>query len=275
MSEDMTIVFIGFDGYCDLWNDCFRLFEHFWPNCPYDILFVNNTKDVEFKNVNTLHAGEDAEWSRKVQIALENCNTKYICLLLEDFFVGDEIDTTSVRKMLRFIKKEKIKYYKLANMSRAVKNRDPNYRGYSFLHVIPESDEYGISLQAAIWDRDFLSEKLGNDNYNAWVFEFNRVKEANIENDCPRKGCVFDDRNILHLKHGVVQSKYIPGTVKYFKKIGLDLNIQREVLTEIQYYKIQFTSFCKYIMPKSLRKPAKALMEKIGFEFVSTMRDVK
>ena len=273
MNEDLTIVFIGFDGYCDLWNDCFNLFNHFWQDCPYNILFVNNSKDVSFRNVKTLHAGEDAEWSRKVQIALQNCDTKYICLLLEDFFVGDTIDTKSVRKMMRFIKKEEILYYKLANMSRAVKNRDPQYKGYSFLHVIPESDEYGISLQAAIWERDFLKQKLGTENYNAWKFEFDRVKESDMKSHAQRVGCVFDDRNILNLKHGVVQSKYIPNTVAYFHKIGYKLNLQRECLSYFQYYKIQFSSLVKYMLPQNARGKVKRIAEKFGMKFVSTTRD--
>lgn len=272
-SKDMTIVFIGFDGYCDLWNDCFELFNRFWPDCPYDILFVNNSKDVSYKNVKTLHAGEDAEWSRKVQIALQNCDTQYICLLLEDFFVGDTIDNKSISKMVRFIKKEKMLYYKLVNMSRAVKNRDPQYKGYSFLHVIPESDEYGVSLQAAIWDKDYLTQKIGHGNYNAWKFEFDRVKESDMNNHAPRVGCVFDDRNVLKLRHGVVQSKYIPSTVAYFHRIGYNLNLQRECLSYIQYYKIQFSSLVKYLLPQSARGKVKRFAEHLGMKFVSTTRD--
>lgn len=269
----MTIVYIGFDGYSDIWNDCFTLFNRFWPDCPYKVLFVNNIKDVSFDNVHVLHAGADAEWSRKVQLAIKNADTPYVCLLLEDFYLGKTIKTDSIEKMVEFIKNEKIKYYKLTNMSRAVKNRDANYKGNMFLHIIPESDEYGISLQPAIWDKNFLSTKLGCENYNAWIFEFDRVKESDEENDEPREGCVFDDRNILNLKHGVVQSKYIPTTVAYYNKIGYKLNIERECLTYFQYFKIQFSSFVKYMMPKKLRRHVKKVAEKFGMKFVSTVRN--
>lgn len=272
---DMTIVFIGFDGYCDLWDDCMALFWKFWPDCPYEVIFVNNTLKKQFRQTRVIHAGEDAEWSKKVQCALAEVKTEYVCLLLEDFFVGKTIDTDTIKETVEFIKKEKIKYYKLVNMSRAVRNRDATYKGIKYLHIIPESDEYGVSLQAAIWEKDYLSELVGKDNYNAWKFEFDRVRETDRNNDCARKGCVFDERNILNLKHGVVQSKYIPGTVRFFKKQGIELNINRDVLTEFQYAKIQFTSFCKYALPKNLRVPIKRIMEKAGYKFVSTTRDTK
>lgn len=273
MDEKMTIAFIGFDGYSDMWDDCIKLFQRFWRDCPYKVLFINNEKDVSWHGVEVLHAGKDAEWSRKVQLAIDNCNTQYLCLLLEDFLVGSSIDTGVVDRTLKFIRNENIRYFKLVNMSRAVKNRDPIYKGYRFLHIIPKSDEYGVSLQAAIWDKEYLAELLGKDNYNAWVFEFNQVKAAEGQPDEPNPGCVFDDRNILNLKHGVIQSKYLPGTIRYFRKLGLELNVEREVMSYTNFYKMRLISKGKYMVPKNARSCVKKLLEKTGMKFVSTVRD--
>lgn len=79
-----------------------------------------------------LHAGKNAEWSRKVQLALKSTDSKYICLLLEDFHVGKTIDTKVVHDTVSYIENEKIRYFKLTNMSRAVKNKDPHYKNKSF-----------------------------------------------------------------------------------------------------------------------------------------------
>jgi hypothetical protein len=272
VKNDLTVVFIGFDGYSDLWNDCIRLYKKFWPDCPYRTLFVNNTKDVSWDGIEVLHAGPTAEWSRKMQLAIEKIETPYICLLLEDFFVSKQIDTKVVEDTMAFVKKEGIRYFKLANISRAVHNRDPKYKGVNYLHVIPEADEYGVSIQPAIWKKEYLTELIGEGNYSAWMFEFARVKESNEKSKRPRDGCVFDDRNILNIKHGVVQSKYIPGTIRYFSRMDETLNIEREVLSYSAYCKIKFVSFCKYSLPRVLRKPIKKIMEKAGYNFVSTMR---
>ncbi|MDY2627202.1 MAG: hypothetical protein SOW08_02620 [Lachnospiraceae bacterium] len=269
----MTVVFIGFDGYSDLWDDCMDLYRRFWPDCPYRTLFVNNEKEAAFEGIDVIHAGADAEWSKKVQIAIERVHTPYICLLLEDFLVGDTINTRKVKNSLEFIEKHNIRYFKLVNMNRAVKNRDPHYGEYRFLHVIQQSDEYGVSLQAAVWSKEYLSELLGTDNYNAWTFEFNRVREAAGKPDIPNPGCVFDERNILNLHHGVIQGKYLPGTIKYFQRLGINLNVKREVMSRMQYYKLRLISRGKYMLPRSMRNPLKKILEKMGMKFVSTVRD--
>lgn len=273
MDNKMTVVFIGFDGYSDMWYDCISLYKKFWPDCNYKTFFVNNEKDFDMDGIEVLHAGKNAEWSRKVQLALKSTDSKYICLLLEDFLVGKTIDTKVVHDTVSYIENEKIRYFKLTNMSRAVKNKDPHYKNKKFLHIIPENDEYGVSLQAAIWERSFLEELLGDENYNAWIFEFNRVKEAAGKSYKLNPGCVFDERNILNLQHGVIQSKYLPGTIRYFEKLGIKLNIEREVMSYAHYYKLRLISKGKYVVPKSLRNNVKIILEKTGMRFVSTERD--
>ena len=273
MNSQMTVVFIGYDGYSDLWDDCFMLYNRFWGDRPYRTLFVNNEKEVAYKNVEVFHAGAGAEWSRKVQLAVQQTTTPYICLLLEDFFVGETINTSLIQKTVDYIQVEKIRYYKLVNMSRAVKNHDPQYKDQKFLHIIPQSDEYGVSLQAAIWEKGFLTDCLGTDNYNAWKFEFDRVKEASGRPDTANPGCVFDERNVLNLQHGVVQSKYLPGTIHYFRKRGISLNVQREVMDYPHYYLLRFESKAKHMLPRPMRGKVKKILEILGMKFVSTIRD--
>lgn len=272
INELMTIAFIGFDGYSDIWDDCIGLLHRFWPDCPYRVLFVNNEKEVTWNGVEVLHAGKDAEWSRKVQLALKNSQTPYMCLLLEDFFIGSEIDTGNVCKTVQYIHDEHIRYYKLMS-NRVLRNRNPLYKGEKFLHVIQKSEGYGISLQAAIWEKRFLEELVGTENYNAWIFEFNQVKAAEGQSDVAHPGCVFDDRNILNIQHGVIQSKLLPGTIRYFKKQGIHLNIQREVMSYAHYYKLRFIGICKYLLPKKARGTVKKFLERCGMRFVSTVRD--
>ena len=272
---DLTIMFVGFDGYSDIWNDCINLYNKFWPKRPCRTLFINNDKEVSWDGIEVLHAGKDAEWSRKVQLGLQHCSTNYVCLLLEDFFVGSDINNEIINETIELIHKENIRYYKLVNMSRAVKNHDPIYRDYNYLHIIPESDEYGVSLQAAIWKKEYLEELVGKENYNAWVFEFRQVEKSQGKLKTPKPGCVYDERNILNLKHGVVQSKFIPTTVRYFNSIGSPLSIKREVLSYSQYFRIQAISFIKYLLPESARRPVKKMMELFGMKFVSTERNEK
>ena len=271
-NTELTVIFVAFDGYSDIWDDCIRLYKMFWPDREYKTFFINNTKEVAYDGIEVIHAGPDAEWSKKVQIGLNVAESDYVCILLEDFLVGSTINNALIEETIEYIEKKGIRYYKTVNMSRAGKNRNSKYDNKEYLHVIPESDEYGVSMQAAIWDKVFLRSLIGQGNYNAWKFEFDRVKEAQGKANTPHKGCVFDDRNIFNLQHGIIQGKYLPCTIKYFKNKGIELNVEREIMPYSAYYKYKAISVLKAVLPQKMRGPIKRIMEKMGMKFVSTTR---
>ncbi len=264
MNNNLAILVIGFDGYDDLWDDFFTLFFKYWENCPYSVYLANNEKKYNFSNVKVINAGANAEWSRKVQVALDTIEEEYICLLLEDFYVGYPICQEEIDKLMHLISSDKLIYYKLKTYF-PIKTK--KYKGYNFLSVIPENLKYGISLQPAIWQRDFLKEKVGKENYNAWKFEVDRVREEAGGTDAPIEGCVYDNRNILQIQHGVVQGKYLPQTVKFFKKQGYCLNMEhRQVMRGKQYiiYKLKEIKW-----PKPIRTLLKKILNILGVKFVS------
>lgn len=265
MSErNMAIAVIGFDGYNDIWKDFFTLFHKYWPGCPYKIYLINNELDYKVKGVTTLHAGADAEWSRKVQMALEWIEEDYICLLLEDFYLGKEVQTRVVAQALKLMEKDKLKYYKLHTFTPF---RTEHYKGYKHLYVIPENMDYGISLLAGIWEKGFLREKVGTENYNAWKFECNRLAEEKGKTNTPLKGCVYDERNILNIVHGVVQGKYLPEAVRYFARRGYALNqSRRRMLNPWE----NFIDKCKrFNWPGPVKKILKKILKLFGMKFVT------
>ena len=271
--EKLSILFVGYDGYSDLWDDCVGLFRRFWPNCPYDVFFVNNFKDATWDKVSVIHAGEDAEWSKKVLVGLRSIKTKYVCLLLEDFFVSDYVDSQTIANLISIMERDKIDYLKLVDLNNACKDFGRPIADDRKIHRIKFSDDYGISLQASIWDCDYLKSLLGEGNYNAWTFEFNRVKDNDHKLKGYRENALFDTRNVLNLKHGVMQSEYIPSTIEFFKKKGINLRVERTVMSRSKYRRIRFTSLCKGLLPLPLRRPIKSIAEKLGIKFVSTVRD--
>ena len=262
----MAIVMIGYDGYDDVWKDFFTLYQKNWSDCPYKIYLADGEKGYDMPGLTVIHAGKDAEWSRKVQKALEVVEEKYICLLLEDFYFGSRVNNKVVSKALDLMDKDHLKYYKLNTFS---KIKTARYKNIDYLHVLPENMEYGISLQPGIWEKDFLKEKVGTGNYNAWKFEVDRLNEEKGKSKAPLKGCVFDERNILKIQHGIVQGKYLPECVRYFEKRGYQLNqSRRSVMTfkENLIYKAKRLNW-----PKPIRKILKSILRAFGMKFVTDM----
>ena len=148
-SSDMAIVVVSYDGYSDLWDDYFALLNKYWTNRPYPVFLANNIKQPYYKTVSVINGGIHAQWSTRTRIAVEQIEEPYICLLLEDFFTGSNVDNTLINEALKLIKKDELKYYKLNSFSTI---NTANYKGISYLCTIPEDLDYGVSLQPAIWN---------------------------------------------------------------------------------------------------------------------------
>lgn len=117
--------------------------------------------------------------------------------------------------------------------------------------------------------KNFLIEKLGTDNYNAWTFEKDRLDEETNETT-PIEGGVFDNRNILQIEHMIVQSMYLPPAVQYFNKKGysIDLN-ERAVMSRKQYFIYANKRFWSDLLSGFDLTGIKKIFKKMGMSFVS------
>lgn len=221
MNNELTLLLVSYDGYSDMWPTFFECKEKFWSDCPYPIVLANNEKDFKAGNLEVINCGKEAQWSTRTRKALENIDTKYVMFLLEDLFISDKVKTEHIEGALDLMDKDSIDYYKIMTFT---KFRTPLYKGIDHLHEIPASWPYGISLQAAIWNREYFLEMVGKEDYNPWVFEVNRLEEEENATDPQKVVGVFDDRNILNICHMVVQGKYLRGAVSRMEKVGVKID---------------------------------------------------
>lgn len=256
----LAIVGIFYDGYFDLWEDFLELFSVYWSDCPYSVYIVNNSKELSFEkryNVNVIHAGEHAEYSRKVQIALDKIDAEYYLLLLDDFFIGAKISNMKVEEILNDIKSNNIKYYCMP-IPDFFQKKNLNKTGRKFL----ESDKYTVSCQPAIWEKNFLHECIGKENYNAWVFEGIYVKSKMAHEKKFLDNLYIDYRNVLELHHGAVQGKLLPNTVEYFNGIKYKLKTDRKQLKGIEYINYKLKRLALTLLPDSIKKIIKKFFKK-------------
>lgn len=229
MNNELTLLLVSYDGYGDMWPAFFKCKEKFWPDCPYPLVLANNVKPFEAKNIRVINCGNDAQWSTRTRLALQSIESKYVLFLLEDLFMLDQVRTEDIQGAVELMEKDNLDYYKIMTFS---KIRTRNYKGIDYLHEIPASWPYGISLQAAIWNREYFLNMVGKEDYNPWVFEVDRLQEEQESADPERVVGVFDDRNILNICHMVVQGKYLPESVSRIEKVGIDVDTtSREIMS--------------------------------------------
>lgn len=266
--DDVSILVVGYDGYIDVWNHFFYLLNKFWPNRPKTYLATSSLVP-QYKDVEVIAAGENTEWSMRASNALKRINTPYTILMLEDFFISNYVDDNKVKSCLELVENNNIKFYQiLVQLICQTWEKGKAYNGNKHIHIIPAEKKYGINLQAAIWNTDFLKEKIGSGNYNAWNFEMNQLETKNYNNK--KIEYLIDDRNILNITHAVVQSKYLRGAIRKMEKIDyhIDFN-EREILSVKDDFKYNFKLFMYSITPKFLTKPAKAIGKLMKIDFVT------
>ena len=205
--DDLSILIIGFDGYKDVWDRDIYLMNKFWPDRPKTYL-VNSELVPIYDGIEIINAGPNSEWSRKVQVALDRVDTPYVLLLLEDFFITDYVDNKMLESIIQMIEDDGILFYQLlVQLINQKWEKGKTYKRDKNIKIIPSNKKYGINLQAAIWDKEFLKKTIGIGNYNAWKFEINQLgrEDFNIE----KIEYLIDVRNVLNILHTVVQSKYL------------------------------------------------------------------
>jgi len=266
--NDLSILIVGYDGYKDVWDIDIHLLNKYWCNRPKTYLSTSVLKPV-YDNVEIIAAGEGSEWSKKAFYALKQIKSKYVLLLLEDFFISSPVNNNVVLDSLQLIKNNGIKFYQvLVQLIKSSWEKGAPFQGNKHIKIIPQNKKYPLNLQAAIWDREFLLDTIGEENYNAWQFEIKQMAIANLNVD--KIEYLIDDRNILNIEHTIVQSKYLRAPLKRILKKEPQIKISdREILSVKEDFKYHFKLLMYSITPKILVKPFKRVGRWFGVDFVT------
>lgn len=278
--NELAIVGIFWDGYYDIWEDFLELKEKFWNNCPYPLYIVNQTKQLCYNkkyDVTVINAGEDAEYSRKVQVALEYIDAEYLLLVLEDFFFTCSLDGAVLDKYLEIMKNEDLYYLRMPLTEFRGSFRGSRFKDYESIINIGSSKEYTLSCQPSLWRKDFLKKCIGEGNYNAWVFEGIYAKSRMAHTSEFLSHCKIETSNALGLVHGALQGKMIPQTIDVIRNAGYEMKNKRPTLS-VKYYesyekKERLKAIIPYPMQKILKKYIRmnSILEKYDEEIKKQM----
>lgn len=187
-----------------------------------------------YPGVKVIPCGKNAQWSDRTRYALEQIDSRYVCFLLEDFFISKNVDNDIIANALNLMMENHLSYYKLLSLTKFTGGR---YKYFDYLQEITSTYPYGISLMPAIWDRELFCEKVGCESYDPWRFEVDRLKEEQDSCDNEIVG-VFDNRNILNITHMVVQGKYLPTSISKMSKMDIrNLSFRRPTMSYLSFAK--------------------------------------
>lgn len=266
--NDLSVLVVGFDGYLDVWNHCFCLMNKYWPNRPKTYLATSVLKPT-YDKVITIPTGKDTEWSLRTSRALKKIDTKYVLLLLEDFFITDFVNNNLLSDVLKQIKDNDVLFYQLSTMTplpQTIKGK--HFQNRSDI-LIKNPNYYILNCQAAIWNKDYLFKIIGEENYNAWIFEVNNFclkTNANIN----ETQYLLDIRNILNITHAVLQSSYIPRAYRNLKSIGYKIDLkERKRLSFSKYIQFRMKQYIGTLFPNKIIDILRNIGKYFGLDFVA------
>lgn len=242
MKNSIAIVVNSFDGYKDLWDIFWDIFDKYGRGCPFGKYSISNEVDYLRPGVTNIKVGKEVNWFERTISALKEVKEKYIILFLEDYFPSKQIDFDEIDRIVSRMEKEQLFFYRLSM-------RDGYPKNCSFIEV-PEKSDYPITLQLAIWNKKMF-EKIVTDLHDKgcsspWDFE---VYLKNNYAYCPPesgilRGIRFDTRDIMGYKNGVLRGKWFPNVRKYYSKQGIDISkSEREIMSYDQYFRYKLICF--------------------------------
>tara|TARA_B110000027_G_C16108173_1_gene296332 strand:- start:1363 stop:2190 length:828 start_codon:yes stop_codon:yes gene_type:complete len=267
--KKLSIIVFSCDAYSDLWEDFFRFMDINWENKPYECYLVNNNKYFEAKGVKVINAG-NGDWSTRARIALEEITTPHVMTFLEDYFISEKIDQAMIEKALSYVESESIDYYQLCTAAKEDYPKWTHFNDKKYLYTIPKTQDYWVDTSISIWNKNFMLELLGKEDYSAWKFELDRCRDTKYPERYKNKICVLDSRNLISMSPMVIQGKFYPKSIKLMEKKGHKINISnREVLTSKEVFRYNLKRFFAGFIYG--RKLLKNIGRKFGYVFMSDL----
>ena len=165
-NSDCTVVVASCDKYADLIGPFATLWRKFWPDCPFETVLVTETAPAEgFDRVICTGAGKP--WCAMLVEALDQVDTLYVMLLMNDYFLVGSVDTDNMLRRLGQAKR-----FDAANL-RLMPNppgRAPFGSSEERLLEFPKNVAYCVTCQTGFWNRAYL-RGIAARCLSAWEFE--------------------------------------------------------------------------------------------------------
>ncbi|MEF2176193.1 MAG: hypothetical protein V3575_07025 [Candidatus Absconditabacteria bacterium] len=237
----------------------FFLFKKFWPEAIDSVVFGTDKKPIDLNDFfeNVVVVSDDA-YSERVRFSLDRIKTKYVILLLDDYFLSKPIDSSKVESLITTMKENQVNYFKLIGLPKSFRGFKP----YNGTYLIKSNTHYGISLQPSIWEVNFLKKACKDSADSAWKFETNLAK---LQKEKTFKGIQYNT-NFLAIKNGILKGKLFPSTNKFLQECGYS-PLDRDTISFFSAIKFHISQKSISYIPNKVRFFLKKIARLFGKTF--------
>lgn len=172
--NDLTILVSSCDKYSSLWDPFFVSLFKQWPslmreNNNVPIILIANNKKFSNPRVKTFNIPNEISWSDNMIDALNQVQTKYVLIALDDYWITDPVDEQRLQELYTLMQKEDAAMINISvndhRWQAGVKHPT-----VSNVMYVDKFKHYKANLQLAIWDKEVLKYLL-RPGESAWAFE--------------------------------------------------------------------------------------------------------
>ncbi len=218
--QDVAAVVASYDGCSDIWPGFFALMSRFWPDLPFPLYLISNHLAFADDKVMALRVGDDLSWSETLARGLERVSSRYVLLILDDFYLTAPVDTALVLRMQAAMVAKDAAYLRLAPYPAA----DTPCVDVPEIGTIRKGAPYRTSLQMAFWDRRVLLDLLQREE-SAWDFEIKGTRRSDAL-DRPFLG-VCSDFTVVPYRHVLRRGKVLPDAARFFASLGVSFDLTK------------------------------------------------
>lgn len=264
----MAIILGAYDPYKDVFDIFIEQFKKNWPDCPYPLVISNMYFKYEGDNVILINCGEEKDASVRYRKAYELIDADYYLGFEEDRIIMDKVDTAEVEKVLDFMDKEQIPFFR-CNASSRKKREVDRFKGYDHYYHIPAKEPYGVCGSTAIKSKKmvkYLTEKYQNNGYK---WEAAQNKRAALTKKKWAYNYATYDKNLFHILHCVEKQKWIRSSKKELIKNGFTSYLNKRETQSIKEAILMNIKELFIRIPGKTRYYIKKLLTKLGLKFVT------
>lgn len=266
MESKLTIVVPAHDSYKEIVDLYIKALKKNWSDCPYRIIWANGIEELESDELDVINCGADATFCQRLMKALDDVDTDYVLLTIEDLIISKAVNTQDIETLLECMERNDYKYCKLLNSNKYRNSHKDS--DYPYVRIAESDMPYGLSINCGIFKTDYLKSLVLDLNWTPWDLEnyfLLKAKNKQLE------GCIYDSRDSLNLVHLIAKGKIIPTSERKLDRRGIYVNLstkwERQSMRE--YISFNFISLMLCIIPKNMRGRAKKIASAIGIKTVT------
>ena len=212
----LNVLIMSSDGYEDCWKPFSILYNKYFPN-NYKTYIVTETKTCPYFDT----IKKTGAWTKRLKEALQELDSEYVLLMLDDYFIHDKVDNNKIKECLKIIKETNAIVYNFEFKYRQGVELNNRY------DIQLNNQYYLNSTQPSIWNRQRLIERLDKEQTpQEWELTKINSPYMHLINNTNEK--IIDiGYDLSHKPWGIVGGLWSRETKELFDKEGIKIDYEK------------------------------------------------